>query len=54
MQTKGIDKLVNRIIAENFQILEKGRDIQVQETCRTMKPQEQKKIYHNQNTQYRE
>jgi hypothetical protein len=30
-QTKGIDNLFNKIIAENFCNLEKGRDIQVQE-----------------------
>jgi hypothetical protein len=54
LQTKGIDKLVNNIVAENFHTLEKGRDIQVEEDYRISKLQGHKKkktqIYHNQNT----
>jgi hypothetical protein len=39
IQTKGIDKLFNRIIAENFPNLQKERIIEVQEhqTIRTKK-----------------
>jgi hypothetical protein len=35
VQTKGIDNLFNKIIAENFPNLEKERVIQVQEAYRT-------------------
>jgi hypothetical protein len=54
IQTKGIDNLLNKIIAENFPSLEKWRDIQVQEAYRIANCQYHKKhsqIYHNQNIQ---
>jgi phage protein U len=57
IQTKGIDKLFSRIIAENFHNLEKKRVIQVQETYRTLNYQDQKRntsTHHNQNTHYME
>jgi hypothetical protein len=43
IQTKGIDKLFNRIIAENFLNLEKQRVIQVQEVYRIPNCQDQKR-----------
>jgi hypothetical protein len=57
IQTKSIDNLFNRIIAESFPNLERKRVTQVQETCRTPNHQCQKRntqTYHNQNTQYTE
>jgi hypothetical protein len=58
IQTKSIDNLFNRIIAENFPNLEKEIVIQVQEAYRTPKHQDQKKehpqTYHNQNDQHTE
>jgi hypothetical protein len=44
IQTKGIDNLFNRIIAENFPNFKKERVIQVQETYRTPNCQDQKEI----------
>jgi hypothetical protein len=43
IKTKGIDKLFNRIIAENFPNLKKERVIQVQEAYRTPNHQDQKR-----------
>jgi hypothetical protein len=43
IQTKGIDNLFNRIIAENFPNLKKERVTQVQEAYRTPKRQNQKR-----------
>jgi hypothetical protein len=43
IQTKGTDNLFNNRIAENIPSLEKGRDIQVQETSRTPNCQDQKR-----------
>jgi hypothetical protein len=43
IQTKGIDNLFNKLIAENFPNLEKERDIQVQEAYRTPNHQDQKR-----------
>jgi hypothetical protein len=43
IQTKGMDNLFNSIIAEIFPNLEKGRDIQVQETFRMPNRQDQKR-----------
>jgi hypothetical protein len=43
IQTKGIDKLVNKIIVENFPNLEKERVTQVQEAYRTPNNQLQKR-----------
>jgi hypothetical protein len=43
MQTEDIDNLVNRIIAENLPNLEKNRLLQVQETYRMPKHQNQKR-----------
>jgi hypothetical protein len=43
IQTKGIDNLFNRTIAENFLKLEKERVTKVQEAYRTPKHQDQKK-----------
>jgi hypothetical protein len=43
IQTKGIDNLFNRIIAENFLSLEKGTVTQVQEAYRTLNCQDQKR-----------
>jgi hypothetical protein len=42
-KTKGIDNLFNSIIAENFQNLERGREIQVQEAYQTSNCQDQKR-----------
>jgi hypothetical protein len=42
VQTKGIDNLFNKIIAENFPDLEKERVIQVQEAYRTPNCQDKK------------
>jgi hypothetical protein len=43
IQTKGIDNLFNRLIAENFPNLEKERVTQVQEVYRTPNHQDQKR-----------
>jgi uncharacterized coiled-coil protein SlyX len=43
IQTKGIDNLFNRIIAENFPIIRKERVTQVQEAYRTPNHQDQKR-----------
>jgi hypothetical protein len=43
IQTKGIDNLFNRIIAENFPNLEKERVTQMQEVYRTPNHQDQKR-----------
>jgi hypothetical protein len=43
IQTKGIDKVFNRIIAENFPALKKERVIQVQEAYRTQNYKDQKR-----------
>jgi hypothetical protein len=43
IQTKGIDNLLNRIIAKNFPNLKKERVTQVQEAYRTPNPQDQKR-----------
>jgi transketolase len=43
IQTRCIDNLINRIIAENFPNLKKKRVIQVQEIYRTSKCQKQKR-----------
>jgi hypothetical protein len=42
-KTKGIDNLFNSMIAENFHNLENGRDVHVQEVCRTPNCQDQKR-----------
>jgi hypothetical protein len=44
IQTKGIDNLFNRVIAENSPNLEKEKVIQVQESYRTPNYQDQKRI----------
>jgi hypothetical protein len=44
IQTKGIDNLFNRVIAENSPNLEKEKVIQVQESYRTPNSQDQKRI----------
>jgi hypothetical protein len=58
IQTKGIDNLFNRIIAENFPNLEKQRVTQVKEAYRTPNCQNQKlntpQTHHIQNTQHTE
>jgi hypothetical protein len=58
IQTKGIDNLSNRIIAENFPNLEKERVTQVQEAYRTPNHcQDQKRNtprHYHQNTQHTE
>jgi hypothetical protein len=43
IQTKGINNLFDRLIAENFPNLEKERVIQVQEAYRTPSHQDQKR-----------
>jgi hypothetical protein len=53
IQTEGIDKLLNRLIAEKFPNLKKERDTQMQEAHRTPNHQDQNEypqIRHNQNT----
>jgi hypothetical protein len=56
IQTKGIENLFNKIIAENSPNLKKERVIQVQEVYVTPKPSGSKKKHpqkqHNQNTQH--
>jgi hypothetical protein len=42
IQTKGIDNLLNKLIAESFPNLEKERIIQMQEAYRTPSHQDQK------------
>jgi hypothetical protein len=55
-QTKGIDNLLNRAIAENFPNLKKQRVIQVQEPYRTLNCQTKKETPpdYNQSTQHTE
>jgi hypothetical protein len=43
IQTKGIDNLLNKIIAENFPNLEKEKNIQVQGAYRTQNHMDQKR-----------
>jgi hypothetical protein len=50
IQTKGIDNLFNRIIAEKFPNLEKEKVTQVEEACRTKK--ETPQTHHIQKTQH--
>jgi hypothetical protein len=58
IQTKGVNNLFNRIIAENFPNLKKERVVQVQKAYRTPSCQDQTwntpQTHHKQNTQYTE
>jgi hypothetical protein len=57
IQTKGIDNLLDRIIAKNYPNLEKDGVNNVQEAHRTLNPQNKKKhsqTHHNQNIEQTE